>query len=420
MTTHPALWTSIEAAVITGGRCSASWQATGVSLNIQDIQPGDLFFAGKDDNLNEVFLRGAAAAVVSGGCGDGGENWPLLHVGDVFEALRGMARAARFKTHAQVIAVQGSPARLELVRMLSSSFSVYQGKRHLSLGLAGLPETADFAIFGFSPMIRPDVAIVTDCKTADGSVFETMAPTARILINTDSTNVADVIALARAAGLRNIFTYGHSADADSRLLDSLEAANGTRMRINVLAEDIEIHLAPGENAGLEILAAALMLKLSDTPRARIANILSTAHPQIANHGNNLTLMNRLFGSPSQAAFRVVNTIDRGNNRRTIILDNVSVTPQKTSIFSNKELDIPLKIDNLELVYACKEVSLFSNAEAAIQQVRPAAALGRIVPCVLGPGDFLTFKNLVGNSKSMISNAMRLMPHGKKIKADHAV
>jgi hypothetical protein len=415
MTAPPILWTSLETAVITGGRNSCDWQATGVCLNAAEVQPGDLFFAGDNDDLREVFLKGAAAAVVAHNVPETG-GWPLLKVADVFEALRGMARAARFKTHAQVVAVQGQEARHAVMEILSAACDVYKGRRHLSLGLAGLPESSDFAVFGFSPMVRPDIAVVTDCKNADGSVFETMAPNARILISADTKNFMDAIAMARASGIRNIFTYGRAKDADAVLLECLNANNGVRVRMRVLGENLEAVLPAGEGPAPEMLAGALILKLSEVSGPRIAQILSKESPRAAGETSNVSLMDKLLGGPSQTAFRVMNVIDRGYGRRMAVLDNVFAAPQRTSIFSNKELDIPMKIDNLELVYACKEVSLFSNAEAAIQQARPAAALGNIVPSVLGPGDFLTFKGLLGGSKNLMSSAMRLMPQvaGKKI------
>ena len=59
------LWTSLEASVITGGQANQEWQATGVSINAQEVRPGDLFFATREDNLDEVFRKGACAAVVA-------------------------------------------------------------------------------------------------------------------------------------------------------------------------------------------------------------------------------------------------------------------------------------------------------------------------------------------------------------------
>ena len=39
------LWTSAEAAAATGGRATADWTATGVSIDTRSLVPGDLFVA---------------------------------------------------------------------------------------------------------------------------------------------------------------------------------------------------------------------------------------------------------------------------------------------------------------------------------------------------------------------------------------
>ncbi len=411
------LWTSLEAAVICGGRNSREWQATGMCISAADVKPGDLFFAAPGDNLDEVFMKGAAAAVVTSGVEDRG--FPLMRVADVYDALSVMARAARFKTHAQVIAVQGQAGRAAIANVLSPAFDVYTGSRHLSLALSALPEMGDFAVMGFSPLVRPDIAIVTDCANIDSSVFESMPQNGRVIIHADSGNVADVIAKARAAGIRNIFTYGRAVDSDAVLVENLPAANGVRVRMRILGEAVDAVLPAGANITAEMLAGALIMKLSEIPALRIANILAGEPDGKISNDTNLALIDRMLKNPSQAAFKVVNMIDVGNGRRKAILDNIAVQPQKSGIFSNKELEIPMKVDNLELVYACKGVSLFNDADAAIQKTKPLHALGNIVPSVLSPGDYLTFKGvskgLVGGSKNLISNALRLMPQaGRKV------
>jgi hypothetical protein len=410
------LWTSLEASVITGGRSTKDWRATGMCINAAEVQPGDLFFAAPGDNLDEVFMKGAAAAVVASGAEDKG--FPLMRVADVYDALSVMARAARFKTHLQVIAVQGQAGRQSLAQTLSSIFEVYTGNRHVSLVLSALPEMGDFAVLGFSPLVKPDIAIVTDCNNVDSSVFEAMPQNGRVIIHADSGNVADVIARARAAGIRNIFTYGRAVDSDAVLVENLPAANGVRVRMRILGEAVDAILPAGAQVNAEMLAGALIMKLSEIPALRIAHALAGENGEVAAESKNLALIDRMLKNPSQAAFKVVNMIDIGNGRRKAILDNITIEPQKTSPFSNKKLEIPMKVDNLELVYACKGVSLFNDADAAVQQTKPFHALGNIVPSVLSPGDYLTFKGvgkgLMGGPKNLISSALRLMPQtGRK-------
>ena len=96
------IWTSSEAAAVTGGIAARNWCATGVSLSVSDIKPGDLFIASADDDLEQVFAKGAAAAMVSGKAEVKGD-YPLLRVPGVFEALQSLASAGRYKTHGTVV-----------------------------------------------------------------------------------------------------------------------------------------------------------------------------------------------------------------------------------------------------------------------------------------------------------------------------
>ena len=64
-----SLWTSEKAAKATGGQNTASWTATGVSIDTRTLEPGDLFIALTDvrdghDFVAAAFEKGAAAALV--------------------------------------------------------------------------------------------------------------------------------------------------------------------------------------------------------------------------------------------------------------------------------------------------------------------------------------------------------------------
>ena len=62
------LWTSDDAAAATGGRVTAAWAASGVSIDTRTIAPGDLFVALSGEAtdghrfLDQAFAQGAAGA----------------------------------------------------------------------------------------------------------------------------------------------------------------------------------------------------------------------------------------------------------------------------------------------------------------------------------------------------------------------
>src|SRR5690606_29097618 len=65
-----ALWTSQAVAAATGGTCTGSWAATGVSIDSRSVKPGDLFIALKGpsfdghDYVAAALKAGAAGALV--------------------------------------------------------------------------------------------------------------------------------------------------------------------------------------------------------------------------------------------------------------------------------------------------------------------------------------------------------------------
>ena len=179
------LRTASDAVTATGGQTSASWLASGVSIDTRSLQPGDLFVALQDvrdghDFVANAFAAGAAAALVSRDIpGAGG---PLLIVEDVLPALEALGIAARARAEAVRMAVTGSVGKTSVKEMLAQIFraagpahwSVKSFNNHwgVPLTLARMPQGAQRAIFEIgmstpgeiaprSDMVRPHCAIVT-------------------------------------------------------------------------------------------------------------------------------------------------------------------------------------------------------------------------------------------------------------------
>jgi len=107
------LWSGAEAAAATGGVATATFAATGVSIDTRSLAAGDLFVAIRDardghDFVADAFTRGAAAAMVSADPAGVAATAPLLRVADTLEGLRGLGRAARARSGATVVGVTGS------------------------------------------------------------------------------------------------------------------------------------------------------------------------------------------------------------------------------------------------------------------------------------------------------------------------
>ena len=113
----PALWTvQAMAAAMGAERAGALPDAiTGISIDSRTIAPGEAFVAIAGDNhdghdfVTAALAAGAGFAVVAADRrGAFPSDAPLLVVGDTLDGLRDLARAARARSPAKIIAVTGS------------------------------------------------------------------------------------------------------------------------------------------------------------------------------------------------------------------------------------------------------------------------------------------------------------------------
>ena len=161
----------------------------GISIDTRTIAPGEAFFAIKGDNRDghdfvaAALAAGAGLAVVSADRRDSfPQDAPLLIVADVLEGLRDLARAARARSRAKVVAVTGSVGKTgtkEALRLTlacngetHASLASYNNHWGVPLSLARCPESARYAVFELgmnhageieplTRLVRPQVAIIT-------------------------------------------------------------------------------------------------------------------------------------------------------------------------------------------------------------------------------------------------------------------
>lgn len=416
---HP-VWSSGEAEIVTGGRSSQPWRASGIAMTLADLRPGDLFVASPQDDLDEVFKKGAACVMTD--FGDGAHpNLPILKVSGTYEALKSLARAARFRTHARVIAVQGKDARVGVGEVLTAKHRVHMAGRHLSLSLAGLPDDVEFGVFGLSPAVEPDIAVITDCSLVyRDTLFERMPRHGAVLIHDDGSDaVISVVARVRAAGLSRIYTYSDvrgGRDVDVRYADICTGSNGVRVSL-AFGEMVEtLNLPRGRRADAHLLAAMMILKLSDCDVQDAVSAMSGKRVRGDGAGD-VSLIDPAMKSQDQAAFRVTNMIDLGGGNQTVILDNIikervsgDSNSQAGMFTARKGFAIPPRLDNLSFVYTSKSMNTSRDARGVIAQRHKGAKLASITPDVVAPGDFLVFDHVRNIEKTRLAEALRLIPN----------
>jgi len=263
-----ALWYADAIAAATGGKASASFQASGVEIDSRDVMPGDLFFAMIGEAMDGhkfvdgAFARGAAAAVVNRPV-----NGPHVLVDDTFFALQHLARASRERSEARIVGVTGSVGKTGVKEAIFAALdrgsngqahrSVKSYNNHVGvpLSLARMPGHVQYGIFemgmnhageisDLTRQVRPHVAVITSIAPAHienlgseaaiaqakAEIFEGLqafdgAPGGIAVIPSDSPHADRLRAAAEARGAQ-VVTCGRAPGSDVRLLDALPGMLG--------------------------------------------------------------------------------------------------------------------------------------------------------------------------------------------------
>jgi UDP-N-acetylmuramoyl-tripeptide--D-alanyl-D-alanine ligase len=317
-----ALWTldAMAAAMqaTRAGRLPAS--VSGLSIDSRTVGRGQAFFAITGENRDghdfvpAALEAGAGLAVVADKRANFPPEAPLLVVPDVLAALIDLARAARARSRARIVALTGSVGKtgtkdalhLVLGREGETHVSAASYNNHwgVPLSLARMPQRARFGVFEIgmnhageitplTRLVRPHVAIVTTVEPAHleyfGSVeaiadakaeiFLGLEPGGVAVLNRDNPQYERLKRAAEAAGAR-VVAFGTGADADARLIEASFKPDCSTVRANILGADVTYKLgAPGRHVVMNSLAvlAAASLVGADLAVAALA-LVSLAAP----------------------------------------------------------------------------------------------------------------------------------------------
>lgn len=252
-------WTSNDAQIATHGTLSgAAWQAESVGIDSRAVKAGELFvaIAGErfdgHDYVAQALEKGAAAAMVSKAPVGVAADAPLITVADTLEGLRGLAAAARARSHAKIAGVTGSVGKTSAKEMLRCALAAQGGvfssrgnfNNHIGmpLNLANLPQASDFAIFEMgmnhageitplSTLARPHAALITTVEAvhleffdsveaiadAKAEIFDGLEAGGIAVLPLDNPHYARLEMRAAAKGLR-VVRFGETQEAEFQLL----------------------------------------------------------------------------------------------------------------------------------------------------------------------------------------------------------
>ncbi len=312
------LHTVAEIVAATGGRAVnvTAESVKSVSIDSRDIAPGALFVAIKGDRLDgHDYVRaaieaGAAAALVSEDRAQEFADLPVVVVPDAFQGLIELAKAARARSAAKIVAVTGSAGKTttrETIRMVLAEHgpthaAIKSLNNHwgVPLTLARLPRDAAYGVFeiGMSApgeivpltgLVKPDIAVITtiapahmenfdsldDIARAKAEIFAGLGADGTAVVNTDHPCLEVLRAEAGKAGVAHFVTYGASETADVRITDAAQVGQGMQATIVLPDVDVPLKLAsPGMHRLANATAAMCVARAAGLDPADAARTLA--------------------------------------------------------------------------------------------------------------------------------------------------
>ena len=451
---------------------------TGLSIDSRTTVRGEAYFAIRGDvhdghdYVLAALKAGAALAVVAATQRDKfPHDAPLLVVDDVLDGLRSLARAARARLNAQVIAVTGSVGKTSTKEALRRVLGA-QGETHAStasfnnhwgvpLSLARCPATARFAIFEIGmnhageieplvKMVRPHVAVITTVEPvhleffagieaiadAKAEIFAGVEPGGVVVLNRDNSQFARLRAVAERQGISRIISFGADGGAEARLLDLSLHATSSAVHANILGHEVTYKLgAPGRHMVMNSLAVLAAACLAGADLALAALSMSQVEPAAGRGVRRLlelasgeaTLIDESYNANPASMAAALEVLGRAvvaqHGRRIAVLgDMLELGPTAAAL--HQGLAEVVKANRIDLVYCCGPLmrNLWDTLSAGKRggYAEDSAALEAQVVSAVRAGDVLMIKGSLGSKMKTIVNALENGFPGRSARDEAAV
>ncbi len=459
------LWTGADVISALGGRLVGPLpgSVTGVSIDSRTCENGNIFFAIAGDNHDgHGFVRaalgnGAAMAVIAEeklpelvGAGS------LVVVNDVLEAMRNLARAARNRSQAGIVAVTGSVGKTSTKDMLRlvlgkeknthASVASYNNHWGVPLTLARLPQAAEYAVFEIGmnhageivplvDMVKPHVGIITTVEPvhleffenveaiadAKAEIFTGIAERGYAVLNADNPHFERLKAQAENLGV-TVKSFGVAPQADARLLTIAALPECSVVTVSVLGKELAYKLgAPGRHLAQNSLAVLLSVALLGGDVGAAARALNDfkatkgrgERQVIATEHGNITLLDESYNAnpaSMRAALALLNAAPVGGHRIAVLGDMLELGEQSEALHR----DIAPVIESLKIdtVFAAGEkMKALYDALPDDRKGAWAATSAELLPSVLNTlniGDTVMVKGSLGSKMGLIVDAIKAM------------
>ena len=432
----------------------------GFSIDSRTLVPGEVFVALKDardghEFVPAAFKAGAAAAIVSHGYKRGRSRGALIRVSDPLGALQAIARAARTRANARIVAVTGSVGKTgtkEMLRLALSQVGAthaaeksYNNHWGVPLTLARMPADAEFAVLEIgmnhpgeitplAEMARPHVALITtvepvhlaqfasveEIAAAKAEIFSGLVPGGTAVLPRDNPHF-DLLRQRAATVGAKIVTFGYHNEADYRALQVDLGPKGSAVIAGYGTQRFPYRVgAPGEHYVKNSLA-----------------VLATLHAMGADPMRSLTALARVAAPAGRGARTLLDVpegqvllIDESYNANPAsvraALAAMAATPKDTfprrvAVLGDmlelgeaapdlhRALKEAIDAAGVDLVLACgPNMRELFDSLAASQQGAWAATSAELVPALLHAvraGDVVMIKGSLGTRMAPLVEAM---------------
>jgi UDP-N-acetylmuramoyl-tripeptide--D-alanyl-D-alanine ligase len=445
------LWSSAEAEGATLGKASRAFDVNGLSIDTRTLKEGDLFVALKGDNrdghdfVRAAFDAKAGAALVTHA--PDGVSGPLLTVGHTLRGLEDLARAARARSNAKILAVTGSAGKTttkEILRLACNAL----GRTHASaashnnhwgvpLSLAALPRDAEYGIFevgmnhfgelrNLVSFVRPHVALITtiapahleffgNCESiadAKSEIFEGLLLGGAALVPSDSPYAERLKARARQAQVSRIVSFGTNGDA--RLISHTADGEGMRVRADILGCAVDCYIgAPGAHIAQNVVGALAAVALLEgdvlNAAAALKNFTALKGRGARFEANGIAVIDESYNAnPASMAAALALLADAGGRRIAVLGDMLEMG--EGGIAHHAGLAAPIADNKVDLVFASgAQMKALWDALPSARRGAYAETSAVLMPQVLAalkPGDTVLVKGSNGARMSVIIDALK--------------
>ena len=451
------LWTSAQVEQVTQGSASSDWIASGVSIDSRTLEVGDLFVALHGPNydghdfVSDAFSRGAAAAIV-----DKNKDGSVMKVEDTMMALESLARAARKRSRATIIAVTGSVGKtgskdaicFALSRQANTFANTGSLNNHwgVPLSLSRMPPKITYGIFELgmnhpgeiyplSKMVRPHVALITTVESvhreffesdeaiadAKAEIFAGLETNGVVVLNCDNKHFHRLAKTAKSNGINNIICFGSGSEADFRLLDLEPNERGTVVKADLGGEVLTYRLSIAGrhwvNNSLGVLAAIAAAGGDFKAAAFSLDEMKAGEGRGAFHvirtkEGTFTLIDESYNASPvsmKAAIEVLGGIKpEKNGRRIAVLGDMLELGEESAQFHAELADV-LKRELIDLVFMAGDqmVNLARVLDPITNagHVKCMSMLEALVIDAINPGDVVIVKGSAASNTRIIVDAL---------------